>query len=94
VLLQPAAVCPLVSDTSCGGRGGPAQEQLAAICNEPVLQASTLRLLQERPFASLFPDLGNMTVFNPTGMEHVHNSYYVVFNRHAARPWLCCVLAA
>ena len=62
---------------------GPLQEQLAAICNEPVLQAATLRLLQERPFASLFPDLGNMSVFNPTGMEHVHNSYYVVFNRRA-----------
>lgn len=57
------------------------QEQLADYCNQPMWQASTLKLLQERPFASLFTDLGNQTFFDPTGLEHVNNIYYVVFNR-------------
>lgn len=59
------------------------------MCDEPVLQAATLKLLQERPFASLFPTLGNVTEFDPTGMEYVNHVYYLVFNRHA--PLLGCL---
>ncbi len=65
----------------------PVQEQLQAFCNDPGWQASTLKLLQEQPFAALFKDLGKQTSFDPTGLEHVNNYYYVVFNR-CCRPVL------
>jgi hypothetical protein len=52
----------------------------SSLCEDRAWQASSLRLLQERPFASLFSDSFNMTSFDPTGLEQIDSTYYVVFN--------------
>ena len=57
--------------------------QSKAACDNPAWQAASLKLLHERPFASLFLESIDQTVFDPTGLEHVNNIYYVVFNRYA-----------
>lgn len=58
-------------------------------CDNAAWQAASLKLLHERPFASLFLDSIDQTVFDPTGLEHVNNIYYVVFNRQGS---LCASL--
>ena len=63
--------------------GDGATVNLQPLCNDRDWQASSLKLLQERPFASLFSDSFNMTSFDPTGLEQVNSNYYVVFNRSA-----------
>lgn len=55
--------------------------QSEPICSNKAWQASSLRLLNERPFGSLFLDSIDQTVFDPTGLEHINNIYYIVFNR-------------
>ncbi|BDA43497.1 hypothetical protein COCOBI_04-5090 [Coccomyxa sp. Obi] len=55
------------------------QDQMQGLCEDEAWQASSLKLLQERPFASLFPAELNDTVFDPTGLEQVDKNYYVVF---------------
>lgn len=55
--------------------------QQGPVCSIPAWQAASLKLLHEKAFASLFLDSSWQTVFDPTGLEHVNNIYYVVFNR-------------
>ena len=57
------------------------QDQIQGLCQDEAWQASSLKLLQERPFASLFSAELNDTVFDPTGLEQVDKNYYVVFKR-------------
>lgn len=61
----------------------PAQDQAEQLCSDKDWQAASLKLLNERPFASLFSGEINQTVFDPTGLEQVNMNYYVVFNRYA-----------
>ena len=63
--------------------------QSTPACNNLAWQAASLKLLHERPFASLFLESIDQTVFDPTGLEHVNNIYYVVFNRQGS---LCASL--
>jgi hypothetical protein len=43
---------------------------------------ASLKLLREVPFAALFRDLKGETKFEASGLAHVNNSYYVVFDSH------------
>ena len=58
--------------------------QSKGACDDQAWQAASLKLLHERPFASLFLDSIDHSIFDPTGLEHVNNTYYVVFNRQAS----------
>ncbi len=57
------------------------QDEVQQLCSDKAWQASSLKLLQERPFASLFSQELNQTVFDPTGLEQINMNYYVVFKR-------------
>ena len=58
--------------------------QTEVVCKTKAWQAASLKLLHERPFAALFLESIDNTVFDPTGLEHINNIYYVVFNRQAS----------
>lgn len=58
--------------------------QTEVVCKNKAWQAASLKLLHERPFAALFLESIDNTVFDPTGLEHIDNIYYVVFNRQAS----------
>lgn len=59
------------------GQQAPSQQ----VCSNKAWQAASLKLLHESPFAAMFPDSIDNTVFDPTGLEHINSVYYVVFSR-------------
>ena len=51
------------------------------LCEELDWRKASLKLLREVPFAALFRDLKGETKFEASGLAHVNNSYFVVFDR-------------
>ena len=86
-LLYAALVCNWVGTWQCNDGSQLKSAKLVqskVVCDTPAWQAASLKLLHERPFASLFLESIDQTVFDPTGLEHINNIYYIVFNRRAS----------
>lgn len=47
-----------------------------------------LRLHYETPFTALFRDLRGITVYEASGLELSNGTYYTVFDRLCALPWV------
>jgi hypothetical protein len=63
--------------------GWPHRHHKKNICEDQDWRKASLKLLREVPFAGLFRDLQGETKFEASGLAHVNNSYYIVFDRFA-----------
>ena len=52
-----------------------------SICEQTVWRKQSLKLVKEIPFAGLFQDLRGESKFEASGLVHVNDTYYVVFDR-------------
>ena len=52
------------------------------ICEESEWRKQSLKLIKEVPFAGIFRDLHGESKFEASGLVHVNESYYVVFDRY------------
>lgn len=51
------------------------------ICERTDWRKQSLKLIKEVPFAGLFSDLQGESKFEASGLVHVNDTYYVVFDR-------------
>lgn len=52
-----------------------------SICERTDWRKQSLKLIKEIPFAGLFRDLQGEYKFEASGLVHVNDTYYVVFDR-------------
>ncbi len=52
-----------------------------SICEQTDWRKQSLKLVKEIPFAGLFQDLRGESKFEASGLVHVNDTYYVVFDR-------------
>lgn len=53
-----------------------------SICEQTDWRKQSLKLVKEIPFAGLFQDLRGESKFEASGLVHVNDTYYVVFDSH------------
>ncbi len=56
-----------------------------SICEQTDWRKQSLKLVKEIPFAGLFQDLQGESKFEASGLVHVNDTYYVVFDRCSAK---------
>ena len=78
---SPAARANIILDLLAFGRHHRHGKTKGSICEESEWRKQSLKLIKEVPFAGIFRDLQGESKFEASGLVHVNDTYYAVFDR-------------
>lgn len=84
---SPVARADTIFDLLAYGRHHRHSKSKGSICEETEWRKKSLKLIKEVPFAGIFRDLQGESKFEASGLVHVNDTYFAVFDRciHAMR---------